>query len=70
MGRQLLTVDEVRGCWAIMPTPATPDAGDWRVQDTVDLDETARTAEKLIAAASNPGLGIPDNFMAEAAPPG
>lgn len=50
MGRQLLTVDEVRGCWAIMPTPATPDAGDWRVQDTVDLDETARTAEKLIAA--------------------
>lgn len=50
MGRQLLTVDEVRGCWAIMPTPATPDAGDWRVQDSVDLDETARTAEKLIAA--------------------
>ena len=50
MGRQLLTVDEVRGCWAIMPTPATPDAGDWRVQDTVDLDETARAAEKLVAA--------------------
>jgi hypothetical protein len=24
----------------------------------------------LIAAASNPGLGVPDNFMAEAAPPG
>ena len=50
MKRELLTVDDVTGCWAIMPTPATPDAGDWRVQDSVDLDETAQTAEKLIAA--------------------
>ena len=46
----LLTVDEVHGAWAIMPTPAKPDASDWRAENTVDLDETARTIDALIAA--------------------
>lgn len=42
-----LTADDVHGAWVIMPTPATPDASDWRVQHTVDLDETARITEVL-----------------------
>ncbi len=50
MARSLLTVDDVHGAWAIMPTPATPDASDWRAENTVDLDETARVVEALIAA--------------------
>lgn len=48
--RQLLTVEDVQGAWAIMPTPATDNASDWRVQDTVDLDETARAIDGLIEA--------------------
>lgn len=45
---RLLTVDEVQGAWAIMPTPARDNASDWRVADTVDLQETARVAEALV----------------------
>jgi len=48
--KKLITVDEVVGAWAIMPTPAKPNASDWRELDTVDLDETARAVEGLIAA--------------------
>lgn len=50
MSKKLLTVDEIQGCWAIMPTPAKPNASDPHASDTVDLDETARTVERLIAA--------------------
>lgn len=46
--KSLITVDEVVGAWAIMPTPAKPDASDWRAEDTVDLDETARVVNGLI----------------------
>lgn len=48
-----LTADDIHGAWVIMPTPATPDASDWRIQHTVDLDETARVVEALIAAGVN-----------------
>ena len=48
--RERLTVDEVQGAWAILPTPATPDAADWRATNTVDLAETARAVEALIAS--------------------
>jgi len=48
-----LTADDIHGAWVIMPTPATPNASDWRVQHTVDLDETARIVEALIAAGVN-----------------
>ena len=48
--RKLLTVGDIHGAWAIMPTPATDGASDWRAQDTVDLDETARAVEGLVAA--------------------
>lgn len=50
MKRELLTVDDVTGCWAIMPTPSKPNASDPSASDTVDLDETARVAEALVAA--------------------
>lgn len=46
----LMTVDDVRGAWAIMPTPAKDNAGDWREAQTVDLDETARAVEGMVAA--------------------
>jgi trans-o-hydroxybenzylidenepyruvate hydratase-aldolase len=48
--RKLLTVDDVKGVWAIMPTPAKDNAPDWRAEDTVDLDETARAVEGLVVA--------------------
>lgn len=49
----LLTPSDVEGAWVIMPTPAKPGADDWRAELTVDVDETARTAEALIAAGAN-----------------
>ena len=48
--RSLLRSDDISGLWAIIPTPAKPDASDWRATDTVNLDETARLVEALIAA--------------------
>ena len=48
--RELLTVDDIQGAWAIMPTPAKENAADWRAEDTVDLDEAARAAEGLVDA--------------------
>ncbi|PWJ76353.1 trans-o-hydroxybenzylidenepyruvate hydratase-aldolase [Pseudaminobacter salicylatoxidans] len=53
MKKTLLTVDDVTGCWAIMPTPSKPNASDINATDTVDLDETARAAEALVAAGVN-----------------
>lgn len=53
MKKTLLTVDDVTGCWAIMPTPAKPDASDIHATETVDLDEAARAAEGLVAAGVN-----------------
>jgi trans-o-hydroxybenzylidenepyruvate hydratase-aldolase len=48
--RSLMTVNDVQGAWAIMPTPAKPGSEDWRSEDTVDLDETARAVNALIDA--------------------
>lgn len=53
MSKKLLTIDEVQGCWAIMPTPATPNASEPEALDTVDLEEAAGTVERLIAAGVN-----------------
>jgi trans-o-hydroxybenzylidenepyruvate hydratase-aldolase len=50
MTKKLLTVEDVTGCWAIMPTPSAPNASDWRSGFTVDLDETARVANALVEA--------------------
>jgi trans-o-hydroxybenzylidenepyruvate hydratase-aldolase len=48
--KQRLRVEEVHGAWVIIPTPATPTADDWRQEDTVDLDETARAVDALVRA--------------------
>ena len=45
-----LTAADITGAWAIIPTPAKDDASDWRAEDTVDLQETARVVEELIRA--------------------
>jgi trans-o-hydroxybenzylidenepyruvate hydratase-aldolase len=45
---QRLTVQDIKGAWAIIPTPAKENASDWRAENTVDLDETARIVELLI----------------------
>jgi trans-o-hydroxybenzylidenepyruvate hydratase-aldolase len=50
MARSRLTAADISGAWAIIPTPAKPDAADWRAVDTVDLDEAARAVEALITA--------------------
>lgn len=44
-----LGVDDVAGVFAIMPTPATADAGDPCATDTVDHAEAARAAQVLVA---------------------
>ncbi|WP_321390266.1 dihydrodipicolinate synthase family protein [Emcibacter sp.] len=51
--KSLLTVDDIVGAWAIMPTPAKPGSTDWRAEDTVDLDETARVVNGLIEGGVN-----------------
>lgn len=48
--RKLLTADDVRGAWAVVPTPATAHAGDPTAMQTVDLDETARVIDELVRA--------------------
>jgi len=48
--RKLLTVDDIHGCWAIIPTPTKPNGSDLNATDTVDLEETARVIEGMIAA--------------------
>jgi trans-o-hydroxybenzylidenepyruvate hydratase-aldolase len=48
--RERLTAADVTGAWAILPTAAKPNGGDWRAEDTLDLDETAKAVEGLIAA--------------------
>ena len=50
MTRARLSSHDVQGAWVIIPTPAKDNASDWRAESTVDLDETARAVEGLIAA--------------------
>lgn len=47
--RDRLTVADIQGAWAIMPTPSTADASDWRSECTVDIDAAERAVEGLIA---------------------
>ena len=46
---EVIRADEISGVYAIIPTPAKPGADHWSATDTVDLDETARLVEKLVA---------------------
>jgi trans-o-hydroxybenzylidenepyruvate hydratase-aldolase len=45
-----ITAEQINGLWPILPTPAKEGASDWRQRDTVDLAETSRVVEELIAA--------------------
>ncbi len=53
MARTLIDPNDVKGAWAIIPTPAKDNASDWRATNTVDLDETARVVNGLIDAGIN-----------------
>jgi trans-o-hydroxybenzylidenepyruvate hydratase-aldolase len=44
----MLSAQDLRGMYAIPPTPAKPGADRWDATDTVDLDETVRLTEQLI----------------------
>jgi len=48
--RSLLTVDDIRGAWAIIPTPAKEGSESWKMEDTVDVEEAARVVDALIEA--------------------
>ncbi|HUD94552.1 dihydrodipicolinate synthase family protein, partial [Sphingobium sp.] len=50
MARELLTAADIKGAWAIVPTPAKEGATDWRATDTVNVDEAARMVNGLIEA--------------------
>ncbi len=45
----MMTAREMQGVYAIIPTPAKEGADHWDATDTVDLDETARLVDRLIA---------------------
>ena len=55
---KVLTLDEITGAWAMLPSPATPSGWDWRDTDTVDADETARATEAMIAAGIDGIMGM------------
>lgn len=44
----MLNVNEIRGLYAILPTPAKPGAEGLLARDTVDLDETVRVVNAMI----------------------
>ena len=46
----MIAKDDIRGIVALPSTPTKPDGGGWEPTNGVDLDETARLAEKLVAA--------------------
>lgn len=56
--KKLMTVDDVQGCWAIVPTPSKANASDWREENTVDLEETARMVDGLAKAGVNGILSL------------
>ncbi len=49
----MLQHDDLVGLYAIIPTPATADAEKWDAVDTVDLAETERVLNQLIADGTN-----------------
>ncbi len=48
--KQRLSAEGIHGAWVIIPTPAKPNASDWREEATVDLDEATRAVEALVRA--------------------
>ena len=50
----MLTPKDIRGVCAMIPTPSIDGGGDWRVENSVDLEETARITEDFI----RDGIGL------------
>lgn len=50
MCSRLINPQDIKGAWAIIPTPSTENASDWRADNTVDLGEAARVVDGLIEA--------------------
>jgi dihydrodipicolinate synthase/N-acetylneuraminate lyase len=48
MARSVLQADEIRGVYAIVPTPAKEGADLWSATDTVDVEATVEMIEKLV----------------------
>lgn len=48
-----ITAADINGIVGIVPTPATEDASRWDVEHTVDLDETARMVDMVVAGGTN-----------------
>ncbi|MFP5463678.1 MAG: dihydrodipicolinate synthase family protein, partial [Gammaproteobacteria bacterium] len=49
----MLSVNDIKGLYAITPTPSKPGAERWDATDTVDLDELARLTEALVQSGVN-----------------
>lgn len=45
-----VTVEDIKGVVGIIPTPSTPDAADWRVANTVDLEQTKLLVDAVVDA--------------------
>lgn len=43
-----ITVADITGVLGMVPTPSTSDADDWRCMASVDLDETAKMARRVV----------------------
>ena len=44
----MLAANEIRGMYAIIPTPAKPGSDKWNAEETLNLDETARLVNRLV----------------------
>ena len=53
----MLTAKDIRGVYPMMITPATPDAGSWRTEFSVNLEESARVAKAFVASGCG-GLAL------------
>lgn len=49
----MIHAKDIQGLYAILPTPATKSAGELDAQNTVDLEETERLVNRLIADGAN-----------------
>ena len=44
-----LSVDDITGVLGMIPTPSTADAADWRCENSVDLEQTAKMVSQVVS---------------------
>jgi dihydrodipicolinate synthase/N-acetylneuraminate lyase len=49
MAGSVIQADEIKGNYAIIPTPSNPGADHWSATDTVNVEESVRMVDQLIA---------------------